>query len=341
MYRAFVEGDFFLADHHVPEGTYLMEDVTAASLITLRAGAIYRSVSRHPNSPVASGDNVLIIRPGGFGDLLFLTPIIAELHARGAVVTVCAHPYFHPILDGQPVTCIPYPILESELAQYAAVWWMENSVEDSRDETHIVDIFAARIGIELKDKACRYTVTDDERAWANGQFHRTGHPRVGVQIQASAECRTYPARQLMIVCTILAQNGWEVMLFGAPGSIQIDPKAPYVNLTARRLSIRQSAAVLETCDAVIAPDSALCHLAGALNLPTVALYAAFPWQARTRYHPSVYAMHGVAPCAPCFHHARGEPWPQGMPCNKAKQCVVLGSIPPEHIVERVERLVKR
>lgn len=342
MYRALLEKDFYLANHKTPAGSILLvEDVTAAAILTLRVGEIEPVGYTTDTSPPEPGDDVLLIRPGGFGDLLFLTPIIAELVRIGCRVTVCAHSHFHSILQGQPCEMVPYPMLESDISKYEHVYWLENAVENATDETNIVDLFAQRIGIGLKEKACNYIVTDEEKAWSTERFPRNGRPRVAVQAEASAACRSYPQRALMGACSMLAMKGYEIFLFGAPGSLRIDAAAPYVNLTAYDLSMRQSAAVLAGCDAAIAPDSAICHLGGALGIPTLGLFGPFSWQSRTKYHPSVFGMNGVAPCAPCHHHARTEVWPAGMPCNTAKFCVALGSIQPERIVAKIEQMVMR
>ncbi len=103
--------------------------------------------------------------------------------------------------------------------------------------------------------------------------------------------------------------------------------------------MRQSAAVLATCDIVIGPDSAIIHLCGAMGIPGIGLFGPFTWQERTKYHPSIFGMNGQAPCSPCRHHARVEPWPLGQVCHTAKFCVALGSIPPERIVAKVEQML--
>ncbi len=342
MYRARISSDFFLADHFIKPGIYIVENVTAAAVLTLRAGDVEKYEF---TKPVNYNGRVLIIRPGGFGDLLFLTPIIHSMVAAGKSVTVCTHPRYFDILKGQPCECVPYPILESDFHEFETIGIMENAVEDSKDDTHITDLFAERLGITLEDRAwahcCRYVVTDEERAWALERFPKTLKPRIGIQVKASADCRTYPERALTIVSSVLVQKGCEVFLFGAPGSLQIEPSSPYVCLPAHGLDIRQSAAVLLTCDACIAPDSALTALAGALDIPTVGLYGPFPHQARTRYHPSIFAINGQAPCAPCFHHARTDPWVSGAPCSTAKMCIALAQITPQRIVSKIESMLLR
>lgn len=340
MHIAKLHTKFILAEHEVPPGEYIVEDVHAASVLILRVGEVERF---HPpeNKPLDEVRSCCIIRPGGIGDCLFATPIIAALAARGIDVTMCSHRRFHPILEGQPCRIADYPMLASEISEFDAVWYLENLVEDSNDDRHIVDLFNQHIGVEMTSKACRYVIADEEEAWASERYPSHGRPRVGIQVKASADSRTYPDNLMAEVGSRLVHAGFEVFLFGAPGSIVIDGKSPYVNLTGHRLSIRQSAAVLDQMDVCITPDSAFAALAGALGKPAVALYSSFPWKARTMHHPSVFALTGRLPCAPCFHHARVEPWPPGMPCATTKRCEALAQIAPETVVKKVLSLIQR
>jgi ADP-heptose:LPS heptosyltransferase len=101
-----------------------------------------------------------------------------------------------------------------------------------------------------------------------------------------------------------------------------------------KLTFRQSAAILETCKACISPDSAMVHLASALDIPCVALYGPFPSHLRTTSEKT-FAFNGKAPCAPCFFHAEhmGQ-FPPGMPCEKIQRCVALESISVDRIVQK-------
>ena len=98
--------------------------------------------------------------------------------------------------------------------------------------------------------------------------------------------------------------------------------------------------MLADCDAVIAPDSALCHVAGALGLPTVALYGPFPSALRTDNAPSISAIDGKAPCAPCFWHDRESVWPQDKLCARTGRCEALAGIAPRQIMKRLKGMME-
>lgn len=336
MYRMHVIGQMFLADYHIVPGVYLAEDVTVAASLTLRAGRV------EPCEPLVSMVNpktFLITRPGGIGDLLQLTPLIRELHSRGIAVSVSTHVRYHEALLHQPCTLLPYPLEESVVRSFDAHGWMENSVENADGRQHLVDTFADRAGITVADKQASYIVTDEERDWARERFPRTHKPRVAVQSRASSDCRNYPDELFHVVCSMLIGGGCEVVLVGAPGSMKAHPA--YICLPAQGLSFRQSMAVVADCDVCIGPDSSLVHAAGAMNLNCVALFGPFAWESRTKYAPKTWAISGKAPCAPCFHHARTDPWVAGKPCSTAKKCVALANIDPAEIVRRVKGMIER
>jgi ADP-heptose:LPS heptosyltransferase len=144
------------------------------------------------------------------------------------------------------------------------------------------------------------------------------------------------------------ERGWELFFFGGPNEVDlpmiIEQHSQVTNLTKRQPapSFSESAAILTTCDVVLAPDSSLCHLAGALDIPTVALFGPFPWQTRTKYSPKTRALQGNARCSPCFHHARlGEEWPVGGPCRETGNCVAMLDVQPERVIREITKQYER
>lgn len=312
----------------------------------------YRPLNAFPLEK--AGETVLFVRPGGFGDLLFLTPTFRALKEQtpGCRIVVSCIPKFAPALEHNPDVdeIISYPpTLERWQAADSHVW-LERIVEDDQfaKTLPMAELFAAEAGVTLDGYQLHYRVTPEESAWAAEAYPRVladdptpthelppTKPRVGIQVQASAVNRNYPDGQLNRVMNELATKGCEVFLFGEPGSIEADE--PFVNCTADPgLTFRQSCAVLSTCDVVVAPDSALCHVAGALGLSTVALYGPFPSSLRVGHAASVAAIDGNAPCSPCFHHGNsGAEWPKDCPGWKTGRCAALSNIDGRRVARTV------
>lgn len=358
MHRITVSEAITAGNSSLPAGFYLVDNINAGELLSRHPRTITivpyqnpRPIPAHAFHPDRVYDlntgfaKILFIRAGGFGDLLFLTPVLRALKAinPNIGISVSCFPQYADILTNNSdiSEILPYPLPTAVLEQFDAIVPLENTVEYERD-VHAVDRFMAEAGlvpasIPDEEKACLYFPTKAELDAAKSAWSRTpGKPRVGIQVHASARCRSYPNEQLAIVIGMLLARDWEVFLFGAPGSIQATDTPGVTNLTTRGLSIRHSAAVLTTCDVVLAPDSAITHLAGALSLPTVALYGPFPWRLRTVYHPKTFALTGRGDCAPCFHHPiNRQHFPRTGPCSRTGQCEVLASIEPKLIAARV------
>lgn len=317
---------------------YVVEDPTLAHFLNLGiAGDVGRI-----DLPSGTG-RVLISRTGGFGDLLFCTPLVRSLQARGLDVSVSCVPHYQDALAGVSVDFVPYPLTVEQVASYGRVIWLEGVVEFAADPSvHAVDLIAQAAGEELTEgKHCSYRVAQENAEWAAQKYPRTSARRIGVQLAASAPSRTYPRELMMAALSELLRRGHEVYLFGRPREIQINTPHPrLINTSAESPSFAQSCAVLASCDAVLAPDSALCHVAGALDIPTVALYGPFSWRARTAYAPSVRALSGALACAPCAWHGRGGAFPPGGPCAKTGRCEALATITPDRIVRELERALE-
>lgn len=287
----------------------------------------------YKEEPFHYSDDIWIVRGGGYGDLLMLTPMIRamKLHRPTATIHVACGRQYHDLFLGMDVITelLPLPITN---AYFTSVICYEEHIEGhpAAETTHMAQHFANKAGITLTDITPDYRVHPTELTVAFNRYPPTKRPRVAVQLLASALYRSYPKMQ-QVVAEVSKEA--DVFLFGLPGQSVLKEKIPNVtNLMEDCLSFRESAAVLSTCDVCIAPDSALVHLCSALDIPCVGLYGPFAAGLRISSNRAV-ALEGKAPCAPCFFHA-GLPtdFPAGMPCEKAGRCVALEAIPVEDVV---------
>jgi ADP-heptose:LPS heptosyltransferase len=156
----------------------------------------------------------------------------------------------------------------------------------------------------------------------------------------------YPSAKFTDLAKEMLKKGWEVFILGAVGEVPKTPPIPGLfNLTAENLntSFRRSCAVIATADAFVGNDSALLHVAGALEVPAVGLYGPFPWELRTKYAPKTFSLSGKGPCAPCFHHKNamiGNEFPDNCPSADRGICQVLESIDVSRIIGKIEAIAK-
>lgn len=321
----------------LPPGRYLVEDNTAGELVGRRWAqfdAVYDDYSRSYSSN--GGERIILIRPGGLGDLLFLTPTIRQLQKRFQQVAISTIDPWHSFLEGICLA-LPYPLNTQNYELHGpdpvCVIPLEDWVEyhPAARETHIVELFADACNVKLtpEDMRPHYALRPEEKAAALERFPRIpGAPRIGVQMKASARCRTYPENQIYAALGPLWKLGWEIVLLGAPGEYSGPEQPRFINATSKGLNLRESIALASTCDIIFGPDSFYVHLAGALDIPAVAVYASFPWELRlgTNAAPkSIAVPQGQRlGCAPCFWHSRGSHFPvQGQIGDEMPMCTKM------------------
>lgn len=329
-----------------PGQTYLLDTHTAGQYLMLD-WADHCTTYEPPAMP----DNprrILVIRSGGLGDLLFMTPGLLALQAkfpRAKIGVAAFEPNLaalsHPDLDA--IERVAYPLQPAALERWDAVIPLELTLE--RDNEHdAVEVFARAMGVHpLADSRPRYEVPDSARvaAWERYPRHERHTRRLGIQLAASAHCRTWPLNYLKALLELLDPS-WQVYLFAEPRQWPLETDTPERLIILPHadpaLSFAEACAVLATMDMVLAPDSSLCHIAGALGIPTVALYGAFHWSRRTNHFPSVRAIQGHAPCAPCHHHMRlGDHFPTGQPCERKNYCLAMADIKPDRVLTEIDR----
>jgi ADP-heptose:LPS heptosyltransferase len=328
----------FLVDRHwVP--------VEVASSVSLAP-----FVSHKCFSPCADWNQrrILVIRNGGFGDLLLLRPLLSELRRRwqSTHIALCRGAEYADAVDIELVDeQVDYPVTAAEAAMYDGILEFEDAEGFSVAERveHLADAFAGAAGIKLVDRTISLRL-DPVRAKSLAQrFPReNGVARVGVQLSASNIVRSYPLALLKQVVGTLAERRHQVLLFGRPGEALFSAPAGVIDITAVRpfLTFADSMTALASCDVVVVPDSSLCHVAGALGVPAVALFGPFPSRLRTADYLRTIAIDGNAPCAPCFHHTRsGQEFPENGPCKATGRCEALAAITPSEIVQRTEELI--
>ena len=330
----------------IKAGGYIAENLNGAQLIARCGdGTMTPLTETRPFDETKdwNGKKILLVRAGGFGDLVNLTPVLRELKKRwpNIIIGVSSMGDYGTVLENLSFVdnILKYPISVEVANSYDAWIFFEKAIEKNprAEKIHMTDLFAEIVGLNkprvegrflsglagnsvdwTDSKKPAYCVTGPEASWAQVQFPRKpGVRRLVVQVGTSAECRVYPMWYLEQVVNELAKDGWEIFLIDRPGTLSVQSTDKIKNLSGMGLTFRQSAAALNTADCFLGSDSAFAHVAGALDIPAVALFGPFPWKLRTAYSPSVHAIQGVGKCSPCFHHAnpsrRGDEFPNNCP----------------------------
>ena len=154
--------------------------------------------------------------------------------------------------------------------------------------THAVDIqllLPAAVGAAPAGKALSYCVTADEARWAadflaSHQAHDR-HPLLGLQVASfpTKAYRDWPLEHFIELCRRI-RAAWPTahfLIFG--GELEQERTAALAaelgtaaTLCAGRLTLRQTAALMNRVDLYVGVDTGPTHIMGALHRPMVALY---------------------------------------------------------------------
>jgi ADP-heptose:LPS heptosyltransferase len=311
---------------------------------------IYRTVTVRPleerlidSSQDYNGRTIWMLRAGGFGDLLMLTPTIREIKSRWPQARVCVacEKSCADALSGADVEIHHAPLAFQQIGEDDALICYEGVIEDNPEArvTHGVDLFYKRSGLDGLPKSRRL----DFRLTTFGDLllpEMTGRPRVAVQAMASAKTRSLHPDMMADTLRLLVANGYDVFVLGIKGQAVLGIEGVHY-LNEKGLTFRQSCTALAACHAAVVPDSSLFHVAQAIGVPTVALFGAFPASLRITNPSTTITLSGEGRCAPCFHHATGPKtqFPAGMACEIADFCTVMNQITPQEIARAVSTLV--
>ena len=350
----------------LPANQYCMDDLNAFESGARReVNSIWKSnltVGKFCAEKDWNDRKVLFILGGGLGDILFSTPVIREMKKRWPKVhiTFACFPRFHAALEGNPdvdvIMAYPFPV--ADFGQFAAHITLEDYIDNEKPESrkkHAVDIILDTVGLTCEDKELRLELGYLEREKAV-LYMMKARPRIGIQLSASAPVRSWPKKHVVEFSQKAVAAGFEIIWFGLPGESKLpqDSRPQWLyDLTSCQpeLTLRESIAMISTCDLFIGPDSGLTHCAGALGVPTLALYGPFASRLRTAYASSIKAidaqpygaLRGKQPCNPCYYSVRpGKTmFPENGPCAEVGKCVVMESITPDEVLKKAKRFLRK
>ena len=153
-------------------------------------------------------------------------------------------------------------------------------------EQHLLDsflAFAQMIGASEPVIRWDLDISDADRQWAKQQLGNGG-PLLAINPAASKAERNWPvARFAEVINEAVRRWGVRIVLTGGPAQQEIDIgrqlmarlEIPAINLIGQT-SPKQLAAVLETADCLLAPDTGPAHIAVAMGTPVIGLYAVAP-----------------------------------------------------------------
>lgn len=291
---------------------------------------------------------ILVTRAmGGVGDLLMMTPGLRALKIRfpDHEIHMAIPARFHALFEGNSdvrvVDIENLPLAPEEydhwfnLTDCPAARFESRSVPDVRRNRIALFAGGMRIGRRTLNRTGRkplYFISEEEKEFQADFWKRNsleGQAVIGIQLQAAESYRDYPLmRELVRRISVT----YPVLIFYSD-TTEI-PCGPNI-FDPGRLPIRKAFALAAGCRAIVAPDSAFVHLAGALDLPCVLLGGPVDGRLRASDYPkciNVDARRHLK-CVPCW---RNEVIPCKLTGMRTSAC--MSAIPVDEVCRALSRL---
>lgn len=322
-------------------GDYLVEDHNAAELLYAGGGCGAVTLRYREYSPKRADwkhqTTIEVVRVGGFGDLLWLNAIYAEMKRQlpGLRIRHACFPRYAPVLSGFVDEVIPYPFLSNESPMWTPPpYWLENIIESKPclDGEHPCDRIARYFGLDPLPKKSAYQMSGKESKRALRAWPRTSRRRVCLQVESSTGNKSYPEMQELF--SALVRADYEVLVVGDPSpDDQIQPKIVF-NARKMSLGIRDSIAMASHCDVIVGSDSVFIHVGAAMDIPVVGLFGPFDGATYMAGQRGT-VLQGRKACSPCSHHPRGMIFPADQDCAKSLVCEALKQVPVADVLAAV------
>jgi ADP-heptose:LPS heptosyltransferase len=289
-------------------------------------------------------------RLGGIGDVIMTTPMLAAIkkliphcfliyvtdlvYSNGALGEAIQHcPYVDQIISVDQVKDSEYDY-SVDVTTTGLDRERPNTIPPNR-----IDMFADEAGLSIiEDPVPTYIVTDDEREVAKKEIEEkylTGAKRediklIAIQARSNDARRTWPFAYTKQLCEMLRKDkNIRILLMDWGGTVNEWEKAerqfPILNRT-----LTDTAALIEQCDLVVCPDSALLHLAGALDKKIVSIFGPIPSESRINHYPNAIAVQLQLPCKNCWYSPKCT---KNSPIKAKMAC--LKNIRPEMVMEKI------
>ncbi|MCK4827307.1 hypothetical protein KA005_66870 [bacterium] len=266
-----------------------------------------------PPSELPQGSKIILLRGGGIGDLIMLTPAIRALREalppHSQIILATSRDKQSLFEKDSLIDCIiSHPIRMSDFME--ADYFVDFTANDTLFASgHMTDFYLARCHIDYRkvaDKVPWISRKLGSSKSAAGIFEGIRRNHKGAIVLLSGEAsdiiRTVPTRVLRIF-----PESFDEILFIVPqksGDTKNVECGEYVNtgnvfFLDTFSSLTDFVSAIQACDAVISSDSAAYHIAAALEKPCLAIFGPVHSSGRALYYPTVHPVDAVYNGACC------------------------------------------
>jgi len=333
--RAGVVTAFGLLDEGVP---YLATKLITDKMATVDPLCQFEKMPTRPFVP-GKTKRLLLFFPGGIGDVISLNPCLEDFKHKypdvelGIVSSLTdsalIFPWFDQLWD--------YPI-RRDVAEYYDAWVNIAELDRQSVQQELSDTFAEYLQIEPPRRKANLLVDNAIRRVLHNTLTVPDRMAVGLQASSEDHYRSLPTQLAAVVGVGLIEDyGCDVYIFGTPKDRvvfvdkehnKVAPPKHMHDMCGILTTLEMFIAFMDCMDVLLTVDTAAMHIAGALDIPTLAIFGRTDGTKRTQYYPSVSYIQGPKECCPC-NSVIGPP-----PCD-GSWCEAMLAIPPDTIAKKL------
>ena len=182
-------------------------------------------------------------------------------------------------------------------------------------------------------KRPRIFLSENEKEFSNEFWSKrelSDKKVIGIQLHSDESYRDFPNMDLLVE---KLSNVFTVLIFDISPINGFD----YENvIKIHSLSLRKVFALIQKCDAVVAPDSSFVHIAAAFDIPTLGLFGPIDGKLRTGDYPNCRYLdvRDELKCLPCWRN-------ENIPCKLTglRNSICMESISVNKIFNEVKQMV--
>lgn len=320
-----------------------------------------------------SDKKCLIIRLGGIGDLIFLTPIFPVLKQDGYEVHVnCKsngkaifknNPFIdNLIIHDESIKIEDLPDHWKQLSQgYDKVINYSGSVEQKylisddnelyygdkskrKTDVNYYDEMFKLAGYNIKGRLPQLFINRKERKWLKRERDRhKGKFVILWSLSGSAIHKAWPYAEDVAKEILDKYPKVVIITAGDDFCYALEWEHPRTICTSGKATLRESLLRTSFVDLVIGAETGLINASGCWSVPKIILYTHSRHENLSKYFKNAYPIQSVADCSPCYRLVRPDIKNPGGVCNpvesmgRASACMVM--IKPERVIDAVERVI--
>jgi len=277
---------------------------------------------------------ILVIREGAAGDVLLTTPIVKQLKKKFPESYLVFKTKYPEILQNNPYVD---EITRSE--PKGRLDGVFNLMYELYPDIPIIEAYEKIAQLSIEYPRIRLYLSKEEREWIDGYLKMLPlednkgfvviHPMMGERI------KWWNGNSYQVVSDYIRSKELGVVTVGSPMDC-VELKGA-MNLI-RRLSLRQSAALISRGKLFIGLDSFPMHVANAFKIPSVVLFGSTDPGKILSYDCKVKVVQSSEHCLGCREDTTPDRWKQNAVCRR-QRLYCMESISPGQVIEKIGEIL--